>query len=86
MANSNEAPWQCVQEKAAQELIRTDGHLALPTAMSIILVAKRDLTVFEGDQAMVGNGNAMRVTSKILKDVLRPAEWPLGIHDPVLPE
>ena len=35
---------------------------------------------------MVGDGNAVRVTSEVLKDVLWAAERPFGVHDPVLPE
>src|SRR5262245_42582920 len=35
---------------------------------------------------MVGDGNAVRVTSEVLKDVLWAAEWPFGVHDPVLSE
>ena len=35
---------------------------------------------------MVGDGNAVRVTSEVLKDVLWAAERPFGVHDPVLSE
>ena len=86
MADSNKASRQHVQEKTAQELIRADGHLPFLVAVSVILISKRDLAIFKGDQTMVGDRNAVRVTSQILKDVLWPAERPLGVHNPVLTE
>ena len=43
-----------------------------------------DLAVLEGDQAMVGDGDAMGVTGQVVQDVFGSAEGWLGVNDPVL--
>jgi len=54
--------------------------------MSIVLPAKRDAIIVEGDETMVGDGNAVRVTSQRVEDMFWPTERRLSVHDPVLME
>jgi hypothetical protein len=75
-----------MQQKPAQELVRADSHFALFVAVSVILPPKRNLIVCKRDEAVVGDGNAMGVTSKILENVRWPPERPFGVHNPVFPE
>ena len=35
---------------------------------------------------MVGDGDPVRVASKVIQHVFRSAEWWLGVDDPVLPK
>jgi hypothetical protein len=42
-----------------------------------------DLTIFESNQPVIGNGDAMRLTAEILQHMLRPAKGTLSVDDPV---
>ena len=52
--------------------------------MSIILPAECNLLAIEGEEAMVGDGDAMSVTAEIAEDVMGAAERRFGIHDPIV--
>jgi hypothetical protein len=54
--------------------------------MGIVFPAERDLAVLEGEQARVGDGDAMGVAGQVMEDVFGSAEGWLGVNDPVLPE
>lgn len=54
--------------------------------MRVVLPAESDLAISEGDEPVVGNGNAMRVASQIVENVLRTAERRLDVYHPVLTE
>jgi hypothetical protein len=75
-----------MKQEAAQEFLRRKGHHSLVISVGIIFPAKGDLVVFEGDQAMVGDGDAMGVAAEITEDVMGTAERWFGIHHPVLTE
>jgi len=81
-ADANKAAGQHMQQEAAQELWRLDGHHSLVIAMGIISPAESDLVVGEGDQAMVGDGDAMGVAGEIAEDMMRAPERGFGIDDP----
>jgi hypothetical protein len=74
-----------MKQEAAQEFLRRKGHHSLVISVGIIL-AKGDLVVFEGDQAMIGDGDAMSVAAEITEDVMGTAERWFGIDHPVLTE
>ena len=86
MADAHKTAWQYMKQKAPQELVGANGHHALPVTRSVILPSKRDPSILELGQSMVGDGNAMCVASEILQDVCGATERPLGIDDPALPE
>ena len=54
--------------------------------MSVVLPAEGDSIVVEGDETMVGDGNAVSVASQVVEDMFCPAERRLGVDDPVLME
>jgi hypothetical protein len=54
--------------------------------VGIILPAEGDLVVLEGDEAMVGDGDAMGVAAEIAEDVMGTAERGFGIDDPIVTE
>ncbi len=84
MADSDQALGQNVDQESAQELICGDRHDLLLAAVRIIFPAKRDSIILEGNQSMVGDGDAVRIASKIVQNMLGTAEGWLGIDDPVL--
>ena len=51
--------------------------------MGRIAPAESDLTMLEGNQSVVRDGNAMGITAEILQHVLRSPERPFGVNDPV---
>jgi hypothetical protein len=81
-ADANKAAGQHMQQEAAQELCGFERHHSLVISVGIISPAEGDLIVGEGDQAMVGDGDAMRVAGEIAENMLGTAEGWFGIDDP----
>src|SRR6266851_4484766 len=86
VADTGEASGQHMEEEAAQELLRREGHGALLAAVRVVLPAEGDPGVGDREQAMVGDGDTMGVTREIVQHMLGSAEGRLGIDDPVLLE
>ncbi len=63
-----------------------DGHDLLLAAVRIVFPAKRDSIILERNQSMVGDGDAVRIASKVVQHMLGTAEGRLGIDHPVLRE
>jgi hypothetical protein len=53
-------------------------------ALLSIAVGKADLPITAIDDAVLGNGDTMRVAPEILKNVFRAFQGPLGVDNPVL--
>jgi hypothetical protein len=82
MADSNEAMWQNMQEKASNELLHIEGHHFLFVGVFVIAPAEGDFAVHKADQPMIGDCDAMRVAAQIIKDMIGAAEGRFGINDP----
>jgi sensor domain CHASE-containing protein len=61
-----------------------NGHDLLLAAVGIVSAAERDAIVFEGHEAMVGDGDAVSVAGQVVENVFGAAEGRLGVNDPVL--
>ena len=86
MANANQTLRQNVDQESAQKLIGGNGHDPLFAAVCIVLPAKRDSAILEGDESMAGNRNAMGIARQVVQNMLRTTEGRLGVDDPVLLE
>jgi len=86
VADANQSPGQNVDQESAQKLFCGNRHDLLFAAMRIILPAKRDSIILEGDESMVGDRDAMGIARQVVQNMLRTAERRLGVHDPVLSE
>ncbi len=84
MTDADEASGEHVQKEAPQELGGGKCHLALLATVGVILPAKGDALLVEGQQAMIGNGHAMGVTAEVAQHLHGTAESGLGIDDPVM--
>ena len=84
VTDADEAFGQHVQKEAAQELGGAKSHLALLATVGVILPAEGDALLFEGQQAMIGNGHAMGVATEIAQHLHGTAEGGLGINHPVV--
>ena len=65
VTDAHEASGKHVQKEAPQELRRAQGHLAVFAAVGVILPAKGDALLVEGQQAMIGDRHAMGVATEI---------------------
>jgi hypothetical protein len=68
-----------VQQEAANELVRRQGHDLLLAFGAIVLPLERDLAVVEGDEAAVRDGDAVGVAGEIGEDRVGPGERRLSI-------
>src|SRR4030095_9388916 len=84
VANAMQAFWQHVDKEAANELVGGERHLLVSIAAldAVVLPLEGDALLVEGDQAAVGDGNAVGVTRQIGEYGLRSTEWPFGVNDP----
>ena len=83
-ADANEAAGQHMQQEAAQEFWRREGHHSFVIAVGIISPAESDLVIGEGYQAMVGDSDAMGVAGEVAEDMMGTAEGWFGIDDPLV--
>ena len=86
MPDAVEAPWQNVEEKAADELagFERQGSVAGGAVLSVVLDAERDVGPVEGRDPARGDRDPVGVARQIGEDGLRPREGRLGIDDPTL--
>jgi hypothetical protein len=47
------------------------------------LVAEADLTIVEGQETAVGQGDAVDITAQVFENSIRPLQSRLGVDDPV---
>ena len=73
-----------MQEKAAEEVHRVEGHDPLLGAMRIIAPQEADALAIEGGDAVVGDGHAVGVAAEVTQHMLGAAERRLGVDVPVL--
>ncbi len=79
-----EAGGQDVDQEAADELARRQGHQLAPgrSVGAVVLPLKRDALLVHGDQTAIGDGDAMGVAGEIGQHGLGPGEGALAIDDP----
>src|SRR6266480_2043098 len=72
--------------KSPDELVGHQRHRAVPrpSVATVVLEAKGDATVIEGDQPAVRDGNAVSVAGEVGKHRLGPGEGRFGVDEPVL--
>jgi len=85
VADAVQAFWQHVNEEAAGELVGCKRHLLASIAAldAIILPLEGDASLVKGDQAAVGDGDAVGVARQIDQHRLGPAERRLCVDDPL---
>ena len=84
VSNAVEAPGQDVDEEAADELGRCQGHglVALAAFDAVILVSEGDACRIGLDQAAVGYGDPVGIARQVGQHGPGPAEGPFGIDHP----
>ena len=86
VADAHKTFGEQVQEEAAQEFINRYGQELLFVVMSRVPPAEGDLPIRKRDEAMVGDGHAMRVAAQIVEHIFRAAEGALRVDHPIFSE
>lgn len=68
--NAREAVRKDVEEEAAKELRRVESHDLLVIGVAIVLPPEGDRTVVEGEDAAIGEGDAVGVAAEVGQYVL----------------
>ena len=84
IANALEAIGKYVKQESTDEFVSAKRHRLVAVAIAIIPPAKLNLAVIDIEQAIVGDGDAVRVSCDILEDFFRPGEGSLRVDHPVL--
>jgi hypothetical protein len=86
VADADEALGEQMQEEAAQELTKREGHQLLLIVVSGVAPTKGDLAVVERNQSVVGDGYAMSVAAQVVEYELGTTERWFGVDDPIFPK
>src|SRR5271169_1981504 len=70
VANADQAGRQHVEQEAADELDRIEGHGLSAGMIRVVFPVKADMAIFQSAKPMVGDGDAMSVASQILEHAL----------------
>jgi hypothetical protein len=73
-----------MEEEAADELDRVEGHDAAAVVMLGVSPAKAHLSAVEAEQSSVGYGDAVGVAGEVLQHVFGASKWRLGVDHPLL--
>ncbi len=73
-----------MEQKSPQELIHMQGHQALLVFVGGVAPAEGHLIIFKGSEAVIRDGDAMRVTTEIAEGMLSAAKGPFAIDNPLL--
>src|SRR4029078_4989221 len=71
-----------MQKESPKELRGRKCHDFLYTAVSVVLPLKTDPLSIEGDEAVIRNGDAMRIAAEIPQHLQRSAERGFGVNHP----
>ena len=86
MTNAHKAIGQNVREKVADKLHGGQGHQLLFAMIAVIEILEGDSIFANGNDAMIGNGNAEDVASKIFEQFLRAVDGSLDVDFPIFGE
>ena len=73
-----------VHQEAADKFVGADRHHLLPIVIGVVFPAKLDAVIVQGNQAVVGDGDPVRVASEVVEHLLRAGKRRLRIHNPLL--
>jgi len=72
-----------MKQEPPDELLRSYSDLFALITIATVSVPEGDQTILNFHDAVVGNGNAMRISAEIIKYLHRTIERCLGIHNPI---
>ena len=75
---------QNVQQITADKLLRVQSHTFNLVPVGIVAPAESDFTVLQRQNPVVGNGDAVRVPSEIIENLLSAAKGRFAVDHPIL--
>src|SRR5438876_105416 len=84
LAEAGEAVGHHVEQEAAEELIDVEVHDLPTVAVGVVPPAEVDAAVGDRAEAVVGDGDAVRVAAEIREHMVGPGEGRLAVDDPGL--
>jgi hypothetical protein len=75
--------WQNVQQKTPDELVGSECHDFLFVVISAIAVGEGDFVVINGQKTVIGDGNAVRVSTQVFEHLFGSGKGLFGVDDPV---
>src|SRR5579863_3617864 len=82
VADADQAGGQHVEQEAADEFDRIEGHGLGTRMIGIVFPVKADAAVFQSAKPVVGDGDAMGVASQILEHTPGSTEGRLDVNHP----
>ena len=86
LPDANETARKNMLGKTAQKLSRRKSHFLLLFTMRVIFPAEGDMHAVESQQAVIADGDAVRVPAEITEHLGGRSECRLGVYDPPLLE
>ena len=83
IADALEPIRQNVKQEPADEFVGAKSHDLLAVVIAIVLPAKLNLPVIDIEQAIVGDGDTVRISRDILEDFIRSGEGWLCVDHPI---
>ena len=74
-----------MKKEPADKLVGPEGHSLLTVMVGIIPPEERNLAVLEGEDAVITDGDAVGISTKVLKGPLGAIEWGFAVDDPWFP-
>ena len=81
VADAVEVFGQDMEQEAADELFGGEGQGLEAAVMAVVAPAEADLTVLDGEEAVVGDGDAVGVLAEVVEDLVGAGEGGLGVDD-----
>lgn len=86
MAKADKAIGEDMREKAADKLVGGEGHFFLFALVAVVEILEGDRIVREGQDTVIGDGNAKDVATEILHQFLDATQWGLDVDFPIFGE
>jgi hypothetical protein len=82
VTDADQSGRQHVEQEAADELDRIQGHDLGAGMVRVVFPVEADVAVFHRSKAVIGDGDAMSVASQILEHASWATEGRLDVNDP----
>ncbi len=82
VADAMEATGQNMEQKSPDELLSREGHGFLLIVVAIVTPLEFHVAILDIHEPMIRNGHTVGVTTDVIHDLLRTAEWGLGVNNP----
>ena len=84
VANADEPFGDHMEQEAPDELVDCEGHDCGAVPPAPVAPPEHDVALTEGHQAVIAEGDPMRIAAQVREDMLRGGKGRLGIDDPGL--